>query len=1783
MKNYSFKFSALLLLMAWLGIVQQAAAASATTPMVLEATSFYGKDYTPSNTTNTTNTWSTYTNNNKYGTCTTTANGVTITSNNMTVNSSNFKVETSGSFTISVSSGAIYRIVIKANDGPQKYLGISNGIWEGSNTWVCGSSWWGFTKGKSSVTFTNNLGDNYQINSINVYTYRTASSSEASISQSSFTVTKDQNETQNVTLTTSLGPFDGASSPYDNALDVTPGTSSSDLELDGASASSYTNGSSIDIEFKPHEAGSYTGDITLGKQTSSNTADNYHMLAIWLPFSITVVDCSRTPTVAFTNAGPINKTIGDASFTNAATVKYYGTSTGQIITYTSSDTDVATVSSTGQVTLGSKLGSSTTITASVESDGTNCSAQASYTLNLSGYSITYHYPTCAESQPENATNVSGTVSLPTNMSVDGYRFAGWTTAAVTGSNVTTVSPLYTSSVSVSGNLDLYAVYTKTSSTFTLMDKNSTLTEGEYVFAGSYSQGVTYIMTANLVSSSHKISANTTDYSVTAAKTLSCQEEACIWTISGSAGYWVVRNNSTGKYLSAISGDASNSNLCLNLVDEQDAYSVWTIAQGTNKVPFTCTNNKRSSDSENRYSMMGNGTYFGFYSNGTSPYLFKRESSSGTYTSNPDCDATEYTVTISSVTGGSASAEASANGSWSSPVLSGLHGSETVTLTATPATGYQFSSWTVVSGSVTLSSTSTSPATFTMPTNNVVVRPNFTPQNYTITYKDKDNATFSGSPASPMPSSYDYGTGCELPEVTKTDYIFMGWFAESNCSGTRVNSVSTTDYGNKTFYALWMQLTDYRAWCPEPTVSLTGDDVYVTGTYRTDGAVMAVNQLTLNATNLVPGSTVRLSTPAGSGVYFTSERGANFTKSSKPTATLTITANASGAITDQVIYIHYLPAAQATAGATATPQDITVTATYQELTSLTQTQDVHVRNMPAQFVIATKVGGSWFALPADMTAASNPAGVLLDVDETTWTARGPSTLAYTLWPVKTTNTAQDQYETAGDSLRFANSSDNKALWANNASSGTDIKVDAAISSLGMGADAQSYKWGVTTAVDGTTWKYNLQTNQSNNTRYLNYSSGKWGTYASGNNDLYLIPLTVVETASITVMEWGETEVALKCASGTTLTSVAIDGTTVSPAPTLTTLTGDIMRLSGLPNLSTLGTYAMKKMVVNVTESSTAKQFVTTIPFILTSSNSSADGTPKTAIDLRNFAAGSSQEARNAVIRVVDVVVRNGAQLNVTTASGEGTACTFNDLYIYPGGKVNITDNDLNVQNVYLRGGFSWLELPNKNENNYRLPQLKVTDGKSINGIGSSGNGIYYDFYGDNRIYYMIAIPRTLQLRDITNEENTGAFKAWIKRYDGSRRINDPEGNDWVALTKNAEQVERGIGYELAVRPPSNRSLGILRFPLFKNTAWQDEEDCQPQVVAWGMEGYNAIPRTVNANNVGWNFMGNPFFSAFTNSDYSKIVTKGLSQHIENGKWNGSYDWVESEVKYFTIPSKVTYDYTDVRAKDYKLDAFYPFFVQVSSGTRGEPATLSFASSSRSFKMPMKYLSALKPQEINIDLELLNDNGDVDIAGFNVDDDYSANFDMDDKEKTIDLATARLKLYTVMDGFRIAFNSLPEKAFNDIPLGYITNHNGYMTISLKEMADLKYIDQLLLTDHEEQRTVNLMYRDYSFYTNAMTEGNDTRFTISLTLKRQEEVVTTVDEGSPLSDVCTYTYDKTLIIHGLPLGSDVWVYDMTGKLLYRTDNSEQRIELGLPVGVYNVRVISGNEATTLKAFVK
>ena len=123
---------------------------------------------------------------------------------------------------------------------------------------------------------------------------------------------------------------------------------------------------------------------------------------------------------------------------------------------------------------------------------------------------------------------------------------------------------------------------------------------------------------------------------------------------------------------------------------------------------------------------------------------------------------------------------------------------TITLNATPNTGYQFKEWQVISGGVTIENNK-----FIMPAANVTIKAVFEPippvvEEYLVTF-DANGGTASVTSATTSGGKLE-----SLPDAFRTGYIFTGWYTENGDLVT-VDTVFTKD---TTLYAGWRFIPVY---------------------------------------------------------------------------------------------------------------------------------------------------------------------------------------------------------------------------------------------------------------------------------------------------------------------------------------------------------------------------------------------------------------------------------------------------------------------------------------------------------------------------------------------------------------------------------------------------------------------------------------------------------------------------------------------------------------------------------------------------------------------------------------------------------------------------------------------------------------------------------------------------------------------------------------------------------------------------------------------------------------
>lgn len=167
-----------------------------------------------------------------------------------------------------------------------------------------------------------------------------------------------------------------------------------------------------------------------------------------------------------------------------------------------------------------------------------------------------------------------------------------------------------------------------------------------------------------------------------------------------------------------------------------------------------------------------------------------------------------------VTGYTIAFEGNGNTGGSMSDVTEIEEGNSVTLAANGFTknGYTFANWTadvavtVNSATVAIGDPIADEATIQNITSDITLTAVWTPNTYDITY-NMNGASWAGGYSAP--ANYTVGTGATLPvagDITNTGYTFGGWYDNSGLTGSAVTTISTSDYGDKEFWAKWTEKT-----------------------------------------------------------------------------------------------------------------------------------------------------------------------------------------------------------------------------------------------------------------------------------------------------------------------------------------------------------------------------------------------------------------------------------------------------------------------------------------------------------------------------------------------------------------------------------------------------------------------------------------------------------------------------------------------------------------------------------------------------------------------------------------------------------------------------------------------------------------------------------------------------------------------------------------------------------------------------------------------------------------
>ena len=898
----------------------------------------------------------------------------------------------------------------------------------------------------------------------------------------------------------------------------------------------------------------------------------------------------------------------------------------------------------------------------------------------------------------------------------------------------------------------------------------------------------------------------------------------------------------------------------------------------------------------------------------------------------------------------------------------------------------------------------------------------------------------------------------LSEIIATGYS-MNIIFDSN---TKIAKVSSTDYNRCFSYS-----EAHPEWRTYSNNDANGKTGYL---YRfSNKTIRYTSSLvcgTIEAADALVTSTKDQKVKVKVPITLESSTGATTINATSDNAAFDVTGLTDVEAGDHTIVVEYTPA----------EYNITETAniTLSATNGATATFTVSGRSLPENFVIATKVGATWYALPANMNGATNPEGIVIDVDETTMTATSPNTTVYTLFPVKTTTGSEDRYAQYGDRVRFsAVNNDYKGLWTS--SSESTIRNYAVIDDVKDGSSDASYEWKITTTIVDGHWQYTLQTDQSNNQKYLRYwtaASGgaKWGTYASGNDKLYFLPVTETKPFDYKVVEWYPTKVLIQTDAAITNPIVKIGGVLVDNV-TCTNKGGKLYEISGLPLVNN----PTKVLTLSYTADEVTYTNSKVVPIILSRETKSISGEPFVALT-------------KEVYNYANLVVRDGATL---TMDGTQEANTLWDVTIYPTSKISVPETKkLTVHSLTFFGGID--EIYNGSTytlNKYGVPELSLKGS-----LKKSISTIDYLMRVNLDQMYSLAVPYDVQLADIKYWDGSDialGSALYVSAYDGEARANQSK-KTWIYETDfesrlGAATLKAGVGYTISAEPQvENDDYSILRMPMNSNIANDATEgEKKVSVTAHGIDA------NITDNHKGWNLVGNPYMTTIQGADDADLVL-GYLKETGTGPW----EWVEKTYRYVTIPSDDGTYYWQQKFTDAVLPPFKNFFVQV--GTTGE---LVFDLGTRQ-SMPARSTQAAIEKEVEFEI-LMSNATRQDNTGLLISEEYSPAYEINaDLEKMI----GSMSVYTIYGGYKLAYNALsPINASEWIPMGYVAPAAGEYTLSLDDVENIaEQVEHVYIIDYNANNIVDLMDEEYKFTTDK--EQNDNRFAINVVLVQDKDNTTT-----------------------------------------------------------------------------
>lgn len=1410
--------------------------------------------------------------------------------------------------------------------------------------------------------------------------------------------------------------------------------------------------------------------------------------------------------------------IGSNTETSANPVGYSGSGDGRSANYTS--TFNFSPAQSGYVVL---RVITTTNSIWVKSVEITCSAASPKEVTFNA-----ERGTCAVSSRTEASGGAGVV-LPeatADCSSIGWGFYGWATSAQSTS--TTSAPTIVGKAGdryyPAADITLHAVYAKGEYT---KETSSITSDAKYLIVANSTKN--YIMTDNYSldgDEGQMASAQVDETSSGKYHAASINPNWCYTIENGDTDgkYYIrdVKNSSSANYV-----DIAYENWYGKGKDDTDEWEL-TVSSGN----WTLKNEYYSN-----YLGFNTSTKVFYRASGTTFFLYK----AGTinYWSSPTCKA--VTLAVTPAGGGTATFDDN-----SSTTMS--FGDEyTGDITATPTSGWDFIEWTSSDEDAAVVTDDDDPTTDVYATDDATITAHFY-QNHTLTYtltgvtktsgptsitkteKDGFTATFSINAHYKSPVTCSVAKG-GTPLTEDTDYTWDGeelLLSYDDIDGDIVVTITATA---KTY-------SDYRFSCAEltltPKLVTASTPIFITSSASKQ--VRSQDSILIVGSGLTPSASLTFPSLSGTKFSVKSRVGGDFTT------------KADGTI-DTVAYVFYTPGAGDTSDGLdkLTGFTASVSSGAKPLT-VTLTQSIIGRHLPAEFVIAAKRNNKWYALPDTMTVlgGGTPKPIEIAVDD----INNPS-IAYATADTKYSLEGPSSGNISGgvgqyvklvmDSLWSDNSDHSKGHAPMFGSATGSAKIGKSGNSQATNPLSKGWWWLLiqknTSVENPQDAKYQIYCANNDTTLSLKENAGnpKWGLYKNGIDELRLIPVSSAVPTEAYFVEWGKNGGVVEVDAegvGATKVQAVLNGTE-----------------SVVKTLSQTKTSGNKNSKYNYTLDFNDEGFV--IDFSLAASNGKMltllwlDGSenlkavsniivPKIIATTTTM---SAIESGDTPWSTWEVHVLPGATLEANAGDFSSQDVTIKHLEIYQNATVKVTKGakgaagTLDVTTLVLRNGWS-----RATEKTYDVARLYITPSTA----SLTTTNVYADWYIDYDQYYPVAVPWDATVANFTYRYCSVTPSVGynnnirLRYYDGAGRAagTNAGSSNWKDYGKSGNtdvptKLLPAQGYVMSAKRPTGKAFSIIRMPLtIPSSSWTASGE-QGSVKVDATTTYkNRVSVQANSGTgawytKGWNFIANPYMALFNGNDAG--ITGKL--HIQDG----------GDVRYATIPDTDFKGFSQVNITTAKLKPSSGFLVQVETD-----GTLEFSKANITPSAPARYTNspeAIAEQEAYILLS--GENGD-DQMGLVIGSDYTADYEINaDLSKMIGEANIvkTWMRYTDIDMAYVAINE--QLAREWIPVTVHIPAEGEYTYSLMNSSTVDELEGLYLTDYLTGATTNLLYNDYTFSAEAGT--NTERFAINA-IVGERKVPTGVDingvDKNGTEPVKFIWHDKVFILH-----NNV-IYDSTGK---------------------------------------